>query len=180
MKQQTLAMAANQNAPYERYSSPTRRDQFLATMGRTVPLAALCSVVESHYPKAGNGRPPVGLERMLRMYFAQHWFNLADEDCEDALLDSTAQLRRDRLRPRACARWDHAVEVPPPAGEARPRSRPVRQGRRGPAGAGHESRHPHRRERDDHRNRPTVAGIDDALAQMSTRGRSNPNATRQV
>jgi IS5 family transposase len=45
------------------------------------------------YPKAGNGRPPVGLERMLRMYFVQHWFNLADAACEDALLDSTA-LRR--------------------------------------------------------------------------------------
>jgi len=50
-------------------------------------------VIEPHYPKAGNGRPPVGLERMLRMYFVQHWFNLADAACEDALLDSTA-LRR--------------------------------------------------------------------------------------
>jgi IS5 family transposase len=50
-------------------------------------------VIEPHYPKAGNGRPPVGLERMLRMYFVQHWFNLADVACEDALLDSTA-LRR--------------------------------------------------------------------------------------
>lgn len=90
MKQQTLAMAADQNALYERYRRPTRRDQFLATMERIVPWAALCSVVEPHYPKAGNGRPPVGLERMLRMYFVQHWFNLADEACEDALLDSTA------------------------------------------------------------------------------------------
>jgi IS5 family transposase len=54
-----------------------------------VPWAALCSVIEPHYPKAGNGRPPVGLERMLQMYFVQHWFNLADVACEDALLDST-------------------------------------------------------------------------------------------
>ena len=46
-----------------------------------------------HYPKAGNGRPPVGLERMLRMYFVQHWFNLADQACEEALYDST-NLRR--------------------------------------------------------------------------------------
>jgi len=53
----------------------------------------LCEVIEPHYPKPGNGRPPVGLERMLRMYFVQHWFNLADEACEEALLDSTA-LRR--------------------------------------------------------------------------------------
>jgi len=44
-------------------------------------------------PKPGNGRPPVGLQRMLRMYFVQHLFNLADEACEEALLDSTA-LRR--------------------------------------------------------------------------------------
>jgi IS5 family transposase len=93
MKQQTLAMAADQNAQYEQYRKPTRRDMFLATMERVVPWGALCSVIEPHYPKAGNGRPPVGLERMLRMYFVQHWFNLADEACEDALLDSTA-LRR--------------------------------------------------------------------------------------
>ena len=93
MKQQTLAMAADQNAEYEQYRKPTRRDMFLATMERIVPWEALCSVIEPHYPKAGNGRPPIGLERMLRMYFVQHWFNLADEACEDALLDSTA-LRR--------------------------------------------------------------------------------------
>ena len=93
MKQQTLAMAADQNAEYEQYRKPTRRDIFLATMERIVPWEALCSVIEPHYPKAGNGRPPIGLERMLRMYFVQHWFNLADEACEDALLDSTA-LRR--------------------------------------------------------------------------------------
>jgi len=93
MKQQTLAMAADQNAQYEQYRKPTRRDVFLATMERIVPWEALCGVIEPHYPKAGNGRPPVGLERMLRMYFVQHWFNLADEACEDALLDSTA-LRR--------------------------------------------------------------------------------------
>jgi IS5 family transposase len=93
MKQQTLAMAMDHNAQYEQYRKPTRRDTFLAKMESLVPWAALCSVIEPHYPKAGNGRPPVGLERMLRMYFVQHWFNLADEACEDALLDSTA-LRR--------------------------------------------------------------------------------------
>lgn len=93
MKQQTLAMAEDHNAQYEKYRKPTRRDTFLATMQTLVPWAALCSVIEPHYPKVGNGRPPVGLERMLRMYFVQHWFNLADEACEDALLDSPA-LRR--------------------------------------------------------------------------------------
>jgi IS5 family transposase len=93
MKQQTLAMAMDHNAEFEKYRKPTRRDLFLAQMEDLVPWAELCSVIEPHYPKAGNGRPPVGLERMLRMYFVQHWFNLADEACEDALLDSTA-LRR--------------------------------------------------------------------------------------
>ena len=93
MKQQTLAMAADRNDSFERFRRPTRRDEFLATMERIVPWAELCAVIEPHYPKAGNGRPPVGLERMLRMYFVQHWFNLADEACEEALLDSVA-LRR--------------------------------------------------------------------------------------
>jgi IS5 family transposase len=86
-------MAADQGAGFEQHRRATRRDVFLATMNEIVPWQALCEVIEPHYPKAGNGRPPVGLERMLRMYFVQHWFNLADEACEEALLDSTA-LRR--------------------------------------------------------------------------------------
>lgn len=93
MKQQTLAAAADQGAGFEQYRRATRRDVFLATMNEIVPWQALREVIEPHYPKPGNGRPPVGLERMLRMYFVQHWFNLADQACEEALLDSTA-LRR--------------------------------------------------------------------------------------
>lgn len=92
MKQQTLAMAADQSS-YEQYRKPTRRDEFLATMQAIVPWSALCEVIEPHYPKAGNGRPPIGLERMLRIHFIQHWFNLADLACEEALYDS-ASLRR--------------------------------------------------------------------------------------
>src|SRR5664279_5624821 len=90
MKQQTLAMAADQT--FENYRKPTRRDEFLKTMEAIVAWAALCEVIEPHYPKAGNGRPPVGLERMLRIHFVQHWFNLADLACEEALYDS-ASLR---------------------------------------------------------------------------------------
>ncbi|MDP2451306.1 MAG: IS5 family transposase [Hydrogenophaga sp.] len=92
MKQQTLAMAAEQSG-YEQHRKPTRRDEFLATMEAIVPWATLCEVIEPHYPKAGNGRPPIGLERMLRIHFIQHWFNLADLACEEALYDS-ASLRR--------------------------------------------------------------------------------------
>ena len=65
-------------------------DVFLTTMNAIVSWRELGEVIEPHHPKAGNGRPPVGLERMLRMYFVQHWFNLADEACEEALPDSTA------------------------------------------------------------------------------------------
>ena len=90
MKQQTLAMAADQI--FENYRKPTRRDEFLKTMEAIVPWSALCEVIEPHYPKAGNGRPPIGLERMLRIHFIQHWFNLADLACEEALYDS-ASLR---------------------------------------------------------------------------------------
>ena len=90
MKQRTLAMAADQT--FENYRKPTRRDEFLKTMEAIVPWAALCEVIEPHYPKVGNGRPPIGLERMLRIHFIQHWFNLADLSCEEALYDS-ASLR---------------------------------------------------------------------------------------
>ena len=92
MKQQTLAMAVDQSG-YEQYRKPTRRDEFLKTMEAIVPWVALCEVIEPFYPKAGNGRPPIGLERMLRIHFIQHWFNLADLACEEALYDS-ASLRR--------------------------------------------------------------------------------------
>jgi IS5 family transposase len=47
-------MAADENAQYEQYRRPTKRDVFLATMGQIVPWAELCSVIEPHYPKAGN------------------------------------------------------------------------------------------------------------------------------
>ena len=79
-------MAADQT--FENYRKPTRRDEFLKTMDVIVPWSALCEVIEPHYPKAGNGRPPIGLERMLRIHFIQHWFNLADLSCEEALYDS--------------------------------------------------------------------------------------------
>src|SRR4249919_592479 len=90
MKQQTLAMAADQGAGFEQYRRGTKREDFLDSMNAIVPWAALCAVIEPHYPKAGNGRPPVGLERMLRMYLVANWFNLADEACEDALYDIAA------------------------------------------------------------------------------------------
>jgi IS5 family transposase len=85
MKQQTLA-------GLEKYSKTTRRAQFLAEMDRVVPWRELCALIEPHYPKASpeGGRPAIPLERMLRIYFLQQWFNLSDPAVEDALYDSTA------------------------------------------------------------------------------------------
>jgi len=85
MKQTTLATAG-----FERYGRTTRRSVFLAEMERVVPWPALCRLIEPVYPKAGNGRPPVGVERMLRIYFLQQWFNLSDPSVEEALYDSLA------------------------------------------------------------------------------------------
>src|SRR5215469_3005900 len=70
---------------------PNNRDRrILAEMERVVPWPALCGLIEPFYPKAGNGRPPVGVERMLRIYFVQQWFNLSDPAVEEALYDSLA------------------------------------------------------------------------------------------
>jgi transposase, IS5 family len=84
MKQRTLAMMTG----FERYAKKTRRALFLEEMEQVVPWGKLCGLIEPHYPKAGNGRPPVGVERMLRIYFLQQWFNLSDPAVEEALYDS--------------------------------------------------------------------------------------------
>ncbi len=79
------------DASFEPYRKPTRREQFLAEMDRVMPWADLCALVEPFYPKNdGPGRPTIGLERMLRIHFLQHWFNLSDPAVEEALYDSRA------------------------------------------------------------------------------------------
>ncbi len=76
-------------AGFEAYRKPTRREKFLTEMDRVVPWAQLCSLVKPAYAKgtSGPGRPPIPLERMLRIYFLQHWFNLSDPAVEEALYD---------------------------------------------------------------------------------------------
>jgi IS5 family transposase len=59
-------------------------------MERVVPWARLIAVIEPFYPKGQRGRPPIGLERMLRIYFLQQWYALADEALEDAIYDRQA------------------------------------------------------------------------------------------
>ena len=88
MKQLTLAAAG-----FDRYAKTTRRAAFLAEMEQVVPWSALCALIEPFYPKPGNGRPPIGVERMLRLYFLQQWFNLSDPAAEEALYDSSAMRR---------------------------------------------------------------------------------------
>jgi IS5 family transposase len=89
MRQQTLA-----DEGFERYRNPMRRDQFLAEMDQVIPWRDWCNVVKPFYPTPkGAGRPPVGLERMLRLHFLQHWFNLSDPAVEEALYDSRAMRR---------------------------------------------------------------------------------------
>ena len=85
MSQQTLA-------GFEKYGKTTRRAQFLAEMDRVVPWGEIAAVIEPHYPKSGaeGGRPPIALEKMLRIYFLQAWFNLSDPAVEEALYDSAA------------------------------------------------------------------------------------------
>lgn len=71
----------------------TRRERFLAEMNAVIPWARLIAVIAPHYPKAGNGTQPYPLERMLRIYFLQLWYNLSDPGAEEALYDSEAMRR---------------------------------------------------------------------------------------
>src|ERR1700681_91830 len=89
MKQRTLATQSG----FERYTKKTRRALFLEEMEQVVPWAELCALIEPVYPKAGQGRHPVGVERMLRIYFLQQWFNLSDPAVEEALYDSAVMRR---------------------------------------------------------------------------------------
>jgi IS5 family transposase len=59
-------------------------------MEQVVPWARLVALIEPHYPLGQRGRPPIGIEGMLRLYFLQQWYALADEALEDAIDDSQA------------------------------------------------------------------------------------------
>jgi IS5 family transposase len=85
----------------------TRREKFLGRMEEMIPWAELLAVIEPYYPKGERGRPPIGLERMLRVYFLQQWYGLADEAIEDAIYDSQAM--------RGFARIDLAADGVPDA-----------------------------------------------------------------
>lgn len=88
MTQLTFASLA-----YNSKKKTTRRERFLGEMDRVVPWKELEKVIAPFYPEAGNGRPPIGLSRMLRIHFMQQWFNLSDPGMEDALYDSESMRR---------------------------------------------------------------------------------------
>jgi IS5 family transposase len=89
MRQRTLS-----DEGFEKFRKPTRREKFLDEMNEVIPWVGLCEVIEPFYPKSkGAGRPPIGVERMLRIHFLQHWFNLSDPAVEETLYDSRAMRR---------------------------------------------------------------------------------------
>lgn len=76
---------------YAAKKKQTRRERFLAELDVVVPWQPLLQALGPHYYRQqGAGRPPIGLERMLRMYIAQQCFGLSDEGIEDAIYDSHA------------------------------------------------------------------------------------------
>ena len=101
MKQQSLGSG------FEKYARTTKRARFLEQMDSVMPWSSLCEVIEPYYFKdtGSGGRPPIALERMLRIYFLQQWFDLSDPAAEEALYDS-ASMRR-------FAGIDLGLEAPP-------------------------------------------------------------------
>jgi IS5 family transposase len=125
---------------FERYAKTTRRAAFLDEMDRVVPWSALCALIEPFYPKQGNGRPPIGVERMLRIYFLQQWFNLSDPAVEEALYDSQAMRRfvgidlgREPVPDETVCRFRHLLETHDlgPAAVRRGTAAPCSQGAEG-------------------------------------------------
>jgi len=88
VKQTTFASVA-----YDRKGKVTRRERFLSEMDQVIPWKRILMLIEPHYPKAGNGTQPMPMERMLRIYFMQQWFNLSDPAMEDSLYDSESMRR---------------------------------------------------------------------------------------
>jgi len=75
---------------YENRKRKTKRGEFLDMMDKIIPWCEWVSIIKPYYPSGERGRPPRGIETMLRMYFLQIWFNLSDEMTEDSIYDSHA------------------------------------------------------------------------------------------
>jgi len=88
MKQTTFSSLA-----WNGKKKTTRREAFLAEMDQVIPWQKFMQRIEPVYPKAGAGRQPHPLERMLRIHFMQIWFNLSDPQAEDSLYDIESMRR---------------------------------------------------------------------------------------
>jgi IS5 family transposase len=82
---------------YDSKKKRTRREKFLEEMDRVIPWEELLKIVRHQYPKKGNGRQPLPVERMLRIYFLQQWYGLSDPAMEDSLYDSESMRRFTRI-----------------------------------------------------------------------------------
>lgn len=78
---------------YDNKKKKTRREKFLEEMDQVIPWEELLATVKKYYPKASNGRHPMPLEWMLKIYFMQQWYGLSDPAMEDALYDSESMRR---------------------------------------------------------------------------------------
>ena len=78
---------------YENRKRKTKRDEFLEMMDKVIPWKDWVSIISPYYPSGKRGRPTKGIEKMLRMYFLQIWFNLSDEMTEDTIYDSHAMKK---------------------------------------------------------------------------------------
>ena len=88
MKQETFT-----DIEYSYRKKKTKREKFLEIMDEIIPWEEWVGVIEPYYPKGKRGRPPMGIEKMLRMYLLQIWFNLSDPATEDAIYDSYAMRK---------------------------------------------------------------------------------------
>ena len=89
MRQSTLASQG-----FVKYPMKTRKAQFLEDMDRIIPWSALVKLIDPYYPNLrGVGRRPIGMKRMLGIYYLQHWYGLSDPAVEEALYD-TEVLRK--------------------------------------------------------------------------------------
>src|SRR5438034_3625411 len=172
MKQRTLAMMTG----FEQYTRKTRRAIFLEEMEQVVPWRELCALVEPFYPKPGNGRPPIEVERMLRIYFLQQWFNLSEPGGGGGALRfvGDAPLCRYRSRLRAGARRDDGVPLPSPARGARSGPAAVRGSAATLGGEGTEGGHRHDCRCDNHQ-----CAVVEQECRQGTRSRDAPDQEGQ-
>ena len=89
MRQQSLT-----DGNFDKHLKKTRKEIVLEEVDQIIPWQALSAIVNTFYPKPeGTGRRPKGIERMLRIHFLLHWFELSDPAAEEALNDSQAMRR---------------------------------------------------------------------------------------